>query len=321
MAKQRKKQRKVAEDRSQVVAALPLACSDETAAVEFMERMRWGDSPACPRCGDMDVYQMRDKAGGRNQRFLWRCKGCKRQFTVRIGTVFEDSRIPLRHWCYAFWKACASKKGISALQIKRETGLCYKSALFLMHRIRWAMAEPEGYDDTKLQGTVEVDEVWIGGKPRRYGDKPYAKKTPVMAMVERGGRVRAMPIGRVTARNLDREMRLHISRSARIMTDDLPAYRRIARRFQGGHYTVRHSNYEYVRGDVSTNTVESFFSLLKRGVYGTFHSVTKRHLHRYVSEFQFRYNTRKLEDGERTRLAIRNADGKRLMYQTPRRQG
>lgn len=128
-------------DSLEVVRLLPRACTDEVAAVEFLEKQRWGDSPACPRCGDTDVRQLRDRASGeRSKRFLWYCRGCGRQHTVRIGTVFEDSRIPLRHWCFAFWAACASKKGVSALQIRRQTGVSYKSALFMMHRIRYAMA-------------------------------------------------------------------------------------------------------------------------------------------------------------------------------------
>lgn len=132
---------KVASDKSEIVTSIPLACADEQAAVEFLEDHRWGDCPGCPRCGDTDVYQMKDaKTGERNKRFLWRCRGCKKQFTVRIGTVFEDSRIHLRHWCYALWAACSSKKGVSALQIKRQTGLTYKSALFVMQRIRYAMS-------------------------------------------------------------------------------------------------------------------------------------------------------------------------------------
>lgn len=132
----------VGQDKSEIVASIPEACSDETTAIEFLERMRgWGEQPGCPRCGDTDVYQMKDAGtGDRNKRFIWRCRGCKRQYTVRIGTMFEDSRIPLMHWCYAFWAACACKKGVSALQIKRQTGLTYKSALYLLHRIRWAMA-------------------------------------------------------------------------------------------------------------------------------------------------------------------------------------
>src|SRR3989475_11676721 len=160
----RHKQHSAGGDKSEIVAAIPAACSDERTAVEFMERQRWGDSPACPRCGDTDVYQVTDRqTGERSTRFLWDCRGCRRQFTVRIGTILEDSRVPLRHWCYAFWAACASKKGVSALQIKRQTGLSYKSALFLMHRIRWAMAE---IPTRPLTGIVEADETYVGGKPR-----------------------------------------------------------------------------------------------------------------------------------------------------------
>src|SRR5271154_3872913 len=125
--------------KSDVIANIPLACSDETTAVEFFEQQRWGNTPCCVKCGSVDVYAMKDaKTGERNKRFLWRCRDCKEQYTVRIGTVFEDSRINLRHWAYAFWATCASKKGISALQIKRQTGVSYKSALFMMHRIRFA---------------------------------------------------------------------------------------------------------------------------------------------------------------------------------------
>src|SRR5258706_5342566 len=144
-----------------VIGALPIACADEKAAVAFMEAQRWGDHPACPRCGDLSVYQMKDaKTGERQTNFRWRCHGCKEQFTVRIGTVFEDSRIPLRHWCFAFWRSATSKKGVSALEIHRQTGVCYKSCLFMLHRIRFAMTET---DITPLTGTVEADEVFIGG--------------------------------------------------------------------------------------------------------------------------------------------------------------
>src|SRR5438128_1806036 len=153
-----KGQRKVASDKSEIVAALPRACSDEKAAVEFFESQRWRETgPCCPRCGDSDVYQMRDrKTGERNKRFLWMCKGCGKQYTVRVGTVLEESLIPLRHWVFGFWSAAASKKGISSLQIKRVTGLTYKSALFMMHRIRFAMAE-DWTGQPKLSGTVEAD--------------------------------------------------------------------------------------------------------------------------------------------------------------------
>lgn len=317
-------QGKVGENRSAVLRAIPAACADETAAVEFFERLRWGGEPACPRCGDTAVTQMRDREGNRNKRFLWRCKGCKRQFTVRIGTVYEDSPIPLRIWCHAFWRACSSKKGVSAKQIQRETGLSYKSALFLMHRIRLAM----GIDPTtprKLSGTVEADETYVGGKPRYRGKQSGpnkakfgrgTSKVPVFAVVERGGEVRASVITSVTKDNLARNLRQVVDLRSRLITDEERGYMEIGPAFGGGHETVKHSAREYVRGDVHTNTIEGFFSLIKRGMYGTFHAVSKKHLHRYVDEFAFRYNTRGMDDGARTLVAIRAADGKRLTKPT-----
>jgi transposase-like protein len=322
----RKKPWKPGGDKSETVAAIPAACADEHTAVEFMERQRWGDTPACPRCGDTNVYQLRDRATGeRHRRWLWGCRGCRRQFTVRIGTILEDSRVPLRHWCYGYWAACAGKKGVSAMQIKRQTGLSYKSALHLMHRIRWSMAgAPEG----PLTGTVEVDETYVGGKPRAKeikaqgeGWKVYKRgraadfsqrKTPVVAMVQRGGEVRAFVPTHVNAASLRQLVRAHVDPSAHLMTDDLNPYEKIGQDF-ASHDTVTHSRHEYARGDVTTNSVEGFFALLKRGLVGTFHSVSRRHLHRYVAEFVFRYNHRKIEDGARTIAAIRGGIGKRLM--------
>ena len=257
---------------------------------------------------------------------------------MRIGTVFEDSRIPLRHWCYGFWAACASKKGVSALQIKRQTGLSYKSALFLMHRIRFAMTPDRS---PRLDGTVEVDETYVGGKPRNpsiqairamsYNErKPWRKeresrkgrgteKAPVVALIERGGRVRARVIADVSGKTLKRAIRESVRPTAAIHTDELSSYRGIGQHFAGGHHTVRHSIREYARGDVHVNTAESFFALLKRGLIGTFHAVSRKHLHRYVNEFAFRWNHRKEDDGARTVAAIRGAEGKRLRYREPRR--
>src|SRR5437773_3490200 len=152
--------------KSEVVEQIPLACSDELAAVEFLEAQRWGNTPACVHCGSVDVYKMTDaKTGERSRRYLWRCRDCKQQFTVRVGTVYEESRIELRHWCYAFWRSCTSKKGVSAREIQRHTQLSYKSALFLLHRIRFAMA-PDPPTTPKLSGIVEADETYVGGKPR-----------------------------------------------------------------------------------------------------------------------------------------------------------
>lgn len=317
-------QRKVGAAKSEIVDALPAACADETAAVEFFERVRWGATPNCPRCGDVEVTAMKSRTGERNARFLWTCKGCKKQFTVKVGTVMEDSPIPLRHWAYAWWAACSSKKGVSAKQIQRMTGLSYRSALFLMHRVRYAMAPANAHDaehGPKLGaagGTVEVDETYVGGKPRYKGQRrpgrPAADvKAPVVAMVERGGRVRMRVTANTGAAALKGAIRANVDPSARVVTDEYQPYRGLEREF-AAHETVKHKAGEYARGDVTTNTVEGVFSLLKRGLYGTFHSVSRAHLHRYVSEFEFRYNSRHMDDGARTVLAIQGADHKRLTY-------
>jgi transposase-like protein len=171
---------------------MPIVCSNELAAVEFLESTRWGGTPCCVHCGDIEVFQLKDKTTGeRNKRFLWKCRGCKKQFTVRIGTVYEESRIALRHWCLAFWLMSVSKKGVSALQVMRQTGISYKLALFLVHRIRFAMAP--GKQQSMLKGIVDCDETWVGGKPRHhigYNKRGRGtKKTPVLAMLQRNGNV------------------------------------------------------------------------------------------------------------------------------------
>jgi transposase-like protein len=317
-----KGQGKVASNKSAIIAALPRACQDEQAAVEFFEAQRWGDTgPCCPKCGDTDVYQMKDRnTGERNKRFLWLCKGCRKQFTVRVGSVYEDSPIQLRHWAYAFWAACASKKGVSALQIKRQTGLTYKSALFMMHRVRFAMAD-DPKDMPKLTGDIEADETYVGGKPRYPGQHKRGAGSghaPVVALVERGGRVHSMYMPKVTVKSLQSAVSEIVEPSAsRLFTDEKQWWIKPGREFGLGHDTVNHRDREFARGDVTTNTIEGVFSLLKRGIYGTFHSVSRKHLHRYLAEFDFRYNTRRIDDGARTVLAIRNASGKRLFYKEP----
>ena len=299
-----------------IISALPHACRDEKIAVEFMEKQRWGEHPACPRCGDLDVYQMKDsKTGERQAHYRWRCNGCKDQFTVRIGTVFEESRIPLMHWCFAFWRASTSKKGVSALEIHRQTGVSYKSALFMLHRIRFAMMET---NPSPLTGTVESDEVFIGGAPRKLNNSRQTlprKKTAVVGMKERGGRVRPRIVADVTAKSLKAVLRQNVDPSARVYTDEWSGYRVwVGKEFAGGHETVRHSTNEYARGDVHTNSIEGFFGMLRRGLDGIYHSVSHKHLHRYLSEFEFRHNHRHVSDGERARLAIRAANHKRLTY-------
>lgn len=317
----KKKRSKVGENKSETIKNIPMACADERKAVEFMEKQRWGDKPTCPHCESEKVKQVMNKEGTeRNKRFLWRCHDCKKQFTVRIGTVFEESRIPLKHWCLAFWRASSSKKGVSALQISRETGLSYKSALFMMHRIRFAMTPdtPE-----KLEGDVEVDETYVGGKPRFKGQSKRGrgtKKTPVVGLVQRNGDVRARVITDVTGKTLKQAIKDYVSEESRIITDEHLGYKGIGKHFKKGHHSVNHGRKEYVRGDIYTNTIESFFAIVKRGLIGTYHNVSKKHLHRYIGQFEFMYNTRKTDDGERLSYAIRSANGKRLMYKEPQLQ-
>ena len=309
-------------EKSDIIAELPLACSDETAAVEFIEKQRWGDKPTCPHCGDANVYKMTDRDGTRSGRYLWRCRACGEQYTVRIGTVYEDSRLPLRHWCFAFWRAATSKKGVSALEIKRQCQISYKSALFLLHRIRFAMAPDAKSPKAPMAGLIEADECYIGGKPRPGGEPSKrgrgTKKTAVFAVVERGGNIHRRVVADVTGHTLKAAIREHVDKSARIFTDEFSAYTGLDREF-AGHEVVRHAQKEYVRGDASTNTAESSFSILKRGIVGIYHNVSKKHLPRYLAEYDFRWNTRNLNDGARTVAAIKSATGKRLLYREPLR--
>jgi transposase-like protein len=302
--------------KSGVIEDIPAACADELAAVEFLELMRWGANPCCIRCGSVAVYQMRDaKTGERNKRFLWRCRDCKEQYTVRIGTVYEESRIELQHWCYAFWRAATSKKGVSALEIKRHCQISYKSALFLMNRIRFAMApDPQ---EQKLTGTVECDETYVGGKPRIKGVSKRGRgtsKTPVFVAVQRDGRLRRRVVADVTGLTLKSAIREYVAEESRIMTDENSAYKGIGAEYAGGHHSVCHSTREYARGEIHTNTAESTFALVKRGLIGIYHNVSREYLHRYLWQFDFMWNHRKLNDGERTEMTIRSAEGKRLMY-------
>ena len=311
-------------DQHELIEELPVACASELAAVEFLERKRWGDSPCCAECGSVDVYKMMDKQSGeRGRRFLWRCRDCSKQYTVRTGTIYAESLIPLHKWCRALWECGSAKNGVSALEMSRKLQVSYKSALFLMHRIRHAMAQ-DPRNPPKLTGTVEVDETYCGGKPRYRGtaERPLNKrgrgtaKQPVFAMVERGGKVRSRVIATVNAQNVKQIMRENIDQSAKIMTDNASFYNGAAPEF-AGHEVVNHGAGEYVRGNAHTNTIEGFFSRVKRGLNGTYHAVSKKHLHRYMSHFEYMYNTRGLNDGERTLELLEQARGKRLMYKEP----
>ncbi len=302
--------------KSLVLEALRNAAVSEPLAVAFLEKQRWGDCPACVKCGSVNVYQMVGRDGQRNKDYRWRCRDCSQFFTVRTGTIFAETRLPLRVWVYAIWKACSSKKGISALQLSREMEVTHKSALFILRRIRHGLGEvaPE-----KLMGTVEADEVYIGGKPRYKGASKRgagADKVPVVGLVQRDGDVRFQMMQRVTSDQLGKFIAENADLSCRLITDEHPGYKQVGKAFIMGHETVTHSAGEYVRAgtDVHSNTVEGVFSLIRRGVMGTFHSVSRKHLPNYLNEFQFRWNTRKMNDGQRVSAAIKKIDGKRLEY-------
>jgi transposase-like protein len=298
----------------------------EKEAREYIEHILWPNGPACPHCGHKGAWPIN---GESHRDGLYKCTACRKPFTVTVGTVMESSHITIRQWVIAFHLMCSSKKGISALQLQRELGLgSYQSAWHLAHRIRLAMNEDPMLK--LLSGTVEVDETYIGGKPRKENKpqignpKPKSKrgrgtsKSPVLALVERNGRAVSIPIERLSAKTLKGAIKEICHKDSCIMTDEWLPYRGIGKEFSGGHQTVRHNLREYARNDVSTNTVESYFALLKRGIHGAFHHVSKVHLHRYCDEFSFRWNHRKIDDGERTIEAIRGSDGKRLIYNSKR---
>ncbi len=292
--------------------------SDADAARQLLEQMRWPNGAACPHCGACDPYRLTPKPGSKTRRGLYKCKACRKQFTVTVGTIFEDSHIPLSKWLLAIHLLCASKKGMSAHQLHRMLGVTYKSAWFMAHRLRYAMTQEPL--KSKLAGIVEADETYIGGRERatgRRGRPKGSKKVGVVALVERGGKIRAFPMPRITADEIRAAVRENVSQDARFMTDESPLYTTIGRTIVASHETVMHSLKEYVRGDCHTNTVEGFFGLLKSGINGVYHHVGKGHVGRYVDEFVFRYDTRKLTDAERTVLAVRGGDGKRLTYKQP----
>lgn len=301
---------------------------DEDTAREYLEKQRWPEGPVCPHCGVLgEAYRLKPTSKGKThvRKGVWKCAGCRKEFTVTVGTIFEDSHIPLHKWLLAYHLLCSSKKGMSAHQLHRMLGITYKSAWFMAHRIRYTMSqEPLS---SKLTGIVEVDETYIGGKLRigthvpklgeRAKDRPSvtSNKAAVVSVLQRGGRVQSMHVERVTVNNLKPIMRQMVADDAHLMTDSstvLNGLKGIRR-----HDQVNHSAKEYVRREngvtITTNGVEGYFSMLKRGINGVYHHVGKQHLHRYLSEFDFRYNARKVSDGERSLMAVKGADGKRLM--------
>lgn len=295
---------------------------DEAAAIAKLESIVWPDGPVCPHCGSMDRnYELKGKS---TRPGLRKCGDCRKQFTVKVGTVFEGSHIPLYKWFQAAYLMTSSKKGISAHQLHRTLEITYKSAWFMAHRLREAMRDGDLSPFGGEGGIVEVDETFIGHdkakKPRgQKKGRGYAHKHKVLTLVERGGRARSMVIEDLKAATIVPVLREQIDRETKVMTDEAGQYRFLHRDF--AHDFVSHGAGEYGRGEVHTNTIEGYFSIFKRGMKGVYQHCSKKHLARYLAEYDFRYNNREANgvgDGERMENALRGIAGKRLTYKASR---
>ena len=289
---------------------------DDNKARKYLESIRWATGTVCPHCGSTDQhYALKGKA---HRLGLWKCSACRKQFSVTVGTVFERSKIPLSKWLMAAYLLCSSKKGISAHQLHRTLGVTYKTAWFLAHRIRHAMSDQGGGLMGTGGGAVEADETYIGRKPGRKVKRGPGHKETVFSLVARGGNVRSTHITGKVFDGVKAALKADVSPEAVLMTDDARMYHRIAKQF-ADHQTVNHSQGEYVRGEAYTNTVEGFFSVFKRVMSGTYQHCGSQHLHRYLSEFDFRYNHRaslEIDDKQRVVDALKGIEGKRLTYRT-----
>ncbi len=302
---------------------LEVAQLTEDEARTYLENLRWPNGPVCPHCESTNCTRM---SGKRHRAGCIQCNNpqCRQQFTVRVKGILESSKVSYRRWVMAFHLLCSSKKGFSALQLQRELGLgSYKTAWFMLHRIRHAMES--GAFGEPLTGVVEADECYVGARRVRHpGTSRPGRgtvKQPVVALVQRDGGVRSGPVARVDGATIMAALKENVATSATIVSDEASVYRKVGLEY-AAHEIVTHSRkqYAYKRKDgflVTTNLVEAYFALVKRGHYGVYHLMSKGHLHRYLAEFGFRWNHRKVPDSQRREAAIRGAEGRRLRYKTP----
>lgn len=299
---------------------------DEAAAYEMLELLRWGpDRQVCPHCACIGGHyylkprngvSRQTRTGNETQRRLWKCRDCRKQFSILTGTVMHRTKIPVRKWLFVLFEMCTSKNGVAAREIERKYSLTPKAAWFMVHRIREAMATDP--ITARLTGTVEMDETYVGGRRPRKGRTnkgPFVDKTPVVTIVEREtGEARSEVMPRVTGKNVRDMIERHVEPVAVLYTDQAGVYARVGPRRVKRHQSVNHAIREYARGPVTTNTVEGFFSQLKRSLDGTHHHVSVEHLHRYVAEFDYRYSTRAMGDVQRLRALVSRSAGRRLTY-------
>lgn len=302
---------------------------DEEAAYAWVEARVWPNGPVCPHCGGVERIS---KMGGKSTRIgTYKCYQCRKPFTVKVGTIFEASHVPMRHWLQAIFLMSSSKKGISSNQLHRVLGCTLKTAWFISHRIREAMRDGDLAPMGGNGGIVEADETYHGPvktprprsrgrvpKPTKGGRSGPADKRAIVALVERGGKVRSFHVENADKATVARIVTENIARETRLHTDESRLYTGADAHFLS-HETVKHSGKEYVRGDVHTNSVEGYFSIFKRGMKGVYQHCSEKHLHRYLAEYDFRYNNRiafGVDDVARTERALKGIVGKRLTYQT-----
>jgi transposase-like protein len=305
---------------------------DEEKAFAKLESVLWPKGPECPHCGVVnDAHRIAANPDKKVRHGLYRCNACKEQFTVTVGTVFESSHIPVHKWMQVAYLLCSSKKGISAKQIERTLGVTYKTAWFMMHRLREAMSPVKPGPLGGEGKTIEADETYFGKRARPSGKSTFVSgfgwvsPSPryglkkVVTLVERGGSARSFHVDRATKATVRDILLKNADRASTLMTDEAPIYDAVGHHY-AAHYTVEHGAEEWVRDVAYTNTVEGFFSIFKRGMKGVYQHCSEKHLHRYLAEFDFRYNAREalgVDDVARTDRALAGAQGKRLTYRWP----